>query len=71
VGQASLGVHEEETDLADSTLLPPGQCVYQPSVPIVLAVEGSTDPVLWRYRGVAKFVLRNVEFYEHRGREVC
>ena len=52
--------------------------VTNQSVPIVLAVttmdkqrvEGNTDLVL-RYRGVAKAVLRNVEFYEHRKEERC
>ena len=52
--------------------------VTNKSVPIVLAVttmdkqrvEGNTDLVL-RYRGVAKAVLRNVEFYEHRKVERC
>ena len=52
--------------------------VTNQSVPIVLAVttmdkqrvEGNTDLVL-RYRGVAKAVLRNVEFYEHRKVERC
>ena len=47
--------------------------VTNQSVHIVLAVttmdkqrvEGNTDLVL-RYRGVAKAVLRNVKFYEHR-----
>ena len=46
--------------------------VTNKSVPIVLAVttmdkqrvEGNTDLVLG-YKGVAKAVLRNVEFYEH------
>ena len=33
-------------------------------------MEGNTDLVL-RYRGVAKAVLRNVEFYEHRKEERC
>jgi hypothetical protein len=52
-----------------------GQCRDQP-VPMMLPVttmdnrrvEGNTDLVLW-LRGVAKAVLRNVEFYEHRKEE--